>query len=75
MDEKNIVIGFEITIKDEGYRWDAVGRAKVEMSMPLSFVELIDPGTVLIGSLKAAIVDYQEKKIKKEKEDNEDEEE
>lgn len=70
--DKQVQIWFEISIKDDDYSWDAIGKSKVEMTVPLYFAELIDPGNIFIGTLKSAIQDYEEKKIKKDAEDNED---
>ena len=72
MNDKNVTIWFEISVKDEGYSWDAMGRSKVEITVPLYFAELIDPGNIFSGTLKSAILDYEEKKAEKENEDVED---
>ena len=73
MDEKNITVEYEISIRDSGYNYRATGRARVELDMPLSLVELIDPGTVFQGALKSAILDYQDKVLELEQEENEEE--
>ena len=72
MNDKNVVIGFEISVKDDDYSWKAMGRSKVEISLPLKFVDLIDPGNIFLGSLQSAVLDYQEKKAEQENEDVED---
>ena len=73
MDEKNITIEYAISIRDSGYSWRATGGARVELDMPLSLVELIDPGNIFQGALKSAILDYHESVLKAEQEENEEE--
>ncbi len=62
MNDKNVTIWFEISVKDDDYSWKSMGKSRVEVSMPLKFVELIDPGNIFLGSLQSAVLDYQEKK-------------
>ncbi len=72
MIDKNVTIWFEISIKDDEYSWNAMGKSKVEISIPLRFVELIDPGNIFLGSLQSAVLDYQEKKDEEDSKEDED---
>ena len=70
--DNNVEISFEISIREDTYSWKTWGKSEVKISIPLKFVELIDPGNIFLGSLQSAVLDYQEKKAEQEKEENED---
>ena len=58
MDKLFVTFRVEVTDQEYAYRASQRGSAEVNIQVPRSILENIDPGNLLMGALQAALADF-----------------
>jgi len=56
---ENVYITIQVTVSDEKFHYDGKrGQSEVVLQLPRQFAESIEPGNIFIGTLSAALANY-----------------